>query len=349
MTAVSSGSEQIAALDLTGIPTEKLVDWLRQMWLIRLFELACDPLAMQGKIASAVHTAVGQEAVAVGSIAALASADAVVGAHRTHHHAIAKGMDLGAIMAEFFGKVGGCCQGRGGEIHISDPHIGYLGGTAMVGTGVGIGMGFALGCSLQKNGRIALSFVGDGGLNTGRTWEHLNLAALWKLPLIVVCENNKYAVTSDYKSMTAGGSATARAIAFGVPAITVDGQDVCAVYRAAAAARERALAGEGPSFIEAVTYRFLPHSTGQDNAYRTSDEIEYWRTNRDPIVLLTAAMRRADLLSESEVDEVRSGAEKAVSEAVLFAEESPLPPPEKALEDVTFMDVRIRTNEWRPR
>jgi pyruvate dehydrogenase E1 component alpha subunit len=191
-----------------------------------------------------------------------------------------------------------------------------------------------------------MAFVGDGGFNTGRTWEHINLAALWKLPLIVIGENNKYAVTSEYSAMTAGGSVTARAVAFGMPAVTVDGQDVAAVYRAALEAHERAQSGEGPSFIEAITYRFLPHSTGQDNAYRTADEIEYWKTQRDPIQLLQSALMRDNHLGASGAEAIESNAKQLVADAVQFAEDSPFPPDEMALEDVTKTDLRIRTNEW---
>jgi TPP-dependent pyruvate/acetoin dehydrogenase alpha subunit len=342
----SAGTQRTIPIDVAGRSSDELHEWLATMLLIRELDTRSDPLALEGKVASGIHTAVGQEAVAVGAIRALRPSDLVVGAHRTHHHAIAKGLTARSIMAEFFGKATGCCGGRGGEIHLADVSIGYLGGNAMVGTGVGIGMGAALAAKMRRLDQVVIAFFGDGGANTGRTWEHINMAAIWKLPLIIVCENNQYAVTTRVTDVTAGGSITRRAESFGVRTEEVDGQDVAAMYRATSQAVEAARAGTGPSFIEAVTYRYFGHSTGQDNAYRTTEEIDGWRRTKDPIARLKEAMEREAMLTEADFEGLRVAARASIDDAIAFAEASPWPDRAAAIADVTGLELGMRVNPW---
>lgn len=336
--APASDLNEPAGLDLEGLPSDALVGWLKTMTLIREFEQACEPLALRGLIPAGIHSSAGQEAVAVGSIRALHEADIVCGTHRTHHHALAKGVTPASVMAELFGRATGCCGGRGGTMHLADPSIGYFGGNGIVGAGVGIAMGAALAAQLKGDGQVALGFVGDGGANVGRLWESLNLAAIWKLPLVVVCENNLYAVETRVDRVTAGGSIARRAAAFGVPAVEADGQDVGAVYRATREAAERARLGGGPGFIEAFTYRFEGHNTGQIITYRTADELEAWR-RRDPLEVLRAALERDGRLSPGAYQQLVEETRAEVTQAVAFATASPWPDPSTATRNVTGLGV----------
>jgi TPP-dependent pyruvate/acetoin dehydrogenase alpha subunit len=319
------------------------VDWLRQMIVIREFESVLDGLSMKGLIPGGVHTAIGQEAVAVGLCSALRPEDVLACGHRAHHHSIAKGVGLGPAMAELFGRSSGVSGGRGGTMHLSDMSIGLIGGNGVVGAGVGLALGSALAAKLLGESRVAVGIFGDGGANTGRVWEAINLAALWRLPLVVVCENNQYAVQTPITSSMAGGTITDRAEAFGMLAWRVDGQDVGAVHDATARARERATGGQGPTFIEAVTYRYLGHSTGEAQTYRPESEVEEWRTKRDPIDRLVRSLCDAALVSDEEVDQIVIESRALVAEAVEFATASPLPDPADAL---TFV---AGVNPERPR
>jgi pyruvate dehydrogenase E1 component alpha subunit len=281
-------------------------------------------LSFANKIPGGIHSSEGQEAVAVGTIRALGPDDVVSGTHRSHHHALAKGLSPRAVMAELFGKADGCSGGRGGSMHLVDPSRHFLGSNGIVGAGLGLAMGAALGMRMQRQGRVA---VGDGGLNTGRTWEFLNLASLWKLPLVAVCENNLYAVETHVSHAMAAESAVARASGFGLPAVSVDGQDVLAVYAATRAARERALAGEGPTFIEAKTYRYEGHNVGDNQNYRQQSEVRDWRTLRDPIDRLRRRLRDSGALDDVRYAAAEQKAKEVVEDAIAFAEASPWPDP----------------------
>ncbi|HVU93058.1 MAG TPA: thiamine pyrophosphate-dependent dehydrogenase E1 component subunit alpha, partial [Jatrophihabitans sp.] len=239
-----------------GVTAEQLVEWLGRMVLIRTFEETADGLALRGKVPGGMHPAIGQEAVAVGAIRALEDADIVTGTHRSHHHALAKGMAPGPVLAELFGKATGSNGGRGGSMHLADFDLGLWGSNGIVGGGLGIALGAALGAAQRGTGQVVLGFFGDGGANTGRVWEFVNLAAVWQLPLIVACENNLYAVETPSRAVTGGGDVAARAAGFGLPAFAVDGQDVVAVHAAVRSAAERARGGDGPSFLELQTYRY---------------------------------------------------------------------------------------------
>lgn len=314
---------QAALADVAGIAPDRLLSWLRQMLLIRRFEEVAEQLTLRGRVPGGMHPAVGQEAVAVGTAAALTPADAVAATHRDHHHALAAGLPADHVMAELFGRSTGVVGGRSGSMHLADVKHGFLGGNGIVGAGVGIAMGAALAAKLREDPSIAVGFVGDGGLNTGRTWESANLAGAWSLPLVVICENNMYAVETLFTRVTAGGSPVARAAGFGLAAESVDGQDVVAMFRAVAAARERALSGGGPTFLEARTYRYTGHGAGETTNYRTDSEVDDWRSTRDPIQRLASALRERGVLSDQTLESLREEAGATVEEAVRFAERSP--------------------------
>jgi pyruvate dehydrogenase E1 component alpha subunit len=306
--------------------SEQALGWLRTMLLIRRFEERAEQLTMRGKIPGGVHPAVGQEATAVGVAAALTVQDTVSAPHRGHHHALGKGMSPDGLMAELYGKATGVSQGRGGSMHLAGFDIGFIGSNGIVGAAVGIALGDAFAAKFRGEHRIAVAFFGDGGINTGRTWEFLNLASAWELPLVAVCENNLYAVETPTASVSGGGSMTQRAEAFGLTALSVDGQDVFAVYEAAVAARERAIAGNGPTFIEARTYRYAGHGSGEAvGAYRSAAEIADWREARDPITRCAGRLREMGALAEGELEVLDKRATEIVDAAVLFAEESPWP------------------------
>jgi TPP-dependent pyruvate/acetoin dehydrogenase alpha subunit len=325
--------DEASPIDLGELPGGDLIEWLETMTLIREFEQACDPLAKRGTIPAGIHSSAGQEAVAVGSIRALEPDDIVVGTHRTHHHAIAKGLPPDRLMAELAGRATGCCGGRAGTMHLADHSRGYFGGNGIVGAGVGLAMGAALASHLRGGEQVALGFLGDGGANTGRTWESVNMAAIWKLPLIVLCENNMYAVETSVDRVTAGNSISGRAKGFGLPVVELDGQDVGAVYRATSRAAGRARGGHGPTFIEAKTYRYEGHSTGQIITYRSREELQSWR-RRDPILRLKAALEQAQLLKAGDYEELLSEVQAKVARAVEFAEQSPLPNAATAADNV---------------
>ncbi len=342
MSALPAGdipSTRELPIDIAGLDPADMRAWLRTMLLIREFESRLDPLSMAGKIHGGMHLSIGQEAVAVGIAAALEPQDLLACSHRSHHHAIAKGLAPDSIMAELFGKATGCRGGRGGTMHLVDLSIGFLGGNGIVGAAAGVAMGAALGARLRSTGQVAVGIFGDGGANTGRTWESVNIAAVWKLPLIVVCENNMYAVETPTETLTGGGSIAARAKGFGLPSHAVDGQDIGEVYRTARAARERAAAGDGPTFIEARTYRYEGHSTGQVINYRTIEEVREWQETRDPIQRLRLALDAAGELGEDAFDALVMSVRQEVDEAVAFAEASPEPDPLDATRQVTALDL----------
>jgi TPP-dependent pyruvate/acetoin dehydrogenase alpha subunit len=332
---ITALSESAFEVRLDGVPHDELVEWLRTMLVIREFEESLESLTASGKIPGSVHQASGQEAVAVGSMRALVEGDIVASPHRPHHHALAKGMTPNAAMAELWGRRDGCAGGRGGTMHLNDFDLGYYGSNGIVGASLGIAMGAALAAKLRGTGQVCVGFFGEGGANTGRTWEFVNFAAAHALPLIVFCENNQYAVETFIGRAMTGSSIADRASGFGLPSVQVDGQDVCAVYRATREARDRAARGEGPTFIEAITYRYNGHNTGEIAAYRTQDEIEEWRRTRDPVEGLRRALESGGRLGGTGFAELVEGARQTVAEAIAFAETSRLPDPETATVGVT--------------
>lgn len=312
------------------------------MLLIREFERVSSRLSLDGKIPGGMHSSAGQEAVAIGVIRALEAGDVITSSHRSHHHALGMGLGPREVMAELYGKATGCLGGRGGHMHLADFGRQLYGSNGIVGGGLGIALGVALSFQVRREAHMAVGFFGDGGANTGRVWEFVNLAALWKLPLLIVCENNLYAVETHVERATAGGSIARRAEGFGLPVVSLDGQDVAETYRCARQARERALAGEGPTFVEARTYRYEGHNTGDVQSYRSAEEVAAWRSQRDPIERLADALLGQSLLSEARLAEMREQTAHQVEDAVAFAESSPWPDPASALAGVTALEGAAR-------
>lgn len=298
---------------------------LATMLLIRHFEEQGERLSLRGRIPAGVHPAAGQEAVAVGTMDALDPGDVICGTHRSHHLALARGLDPARTMAELYGKAPGLLGGRGGSMHLADFDHGFYGSNGIVGAGIGIAMGAALGMSMRQDAQVAVGFVGDGGMNIGRVWEAINLAVVWRLPLLVIVENNLYAVETTSADVTGGESIVDRARGFGIHSELIDGQQVGTVQKAVAAARERAVAGGGPSLIEAETYRFSGHGSGEKANYRTRDEIEHHRATRDPIALLRDRLVADGELTAERFEELDTEAAARVAEAVAFAESAPWP------------------------
>jgi pyruvate dehydrogenase E1 component alpha subunit len=313
-------------IGLADASAEQARGWLARMLLIRKFEERAEQLTLRGKVPGGVHPAVGQEGTAVGVASVLSAADTVSASHRGHHHALAKGMSPDGLMAELYGKATGVSGGTGGSMHLVDFSIGFIGSNGIVGAAVGVALGDAFAAHYRSEQRCAVAFFGDGGVNTGRTWEAVNLAAAWKLPLVVVCENNLYAVETPTEQVTGGGSIVRRAEGFGAHSVSVDGQDMIAVRIEALAAKERALSGAGPTFIEARTYRFSGHGSGEGPApYRTAEEVARWRASADPIQRLRSTLIDAGLLTDAEYEQMEIDAVARVDAAVAYAEESPWP------------------------
>jgi 2-oxoisovalerate dehydrogenase E1 component len=309
------------ALDL---PRERLIDWLYQMLFIRAFEETVEQLYAAGKMHGTMHLSIGQEAVAVGAIAALRPDDYITSTHRGHGHAIAKGQDLRAMLAELLGKETGVCRGRGGSMHLADLERGNLGANGIVAGGIPIAVGAGLSIRMQGQDRVVLCFFGDGAANHGNFHEGLNMAAIWRLPVVFLCENNQYAMSMPLRQAMAAPRVADRAVAYGIPGETVDGMDVVAVYRAVRAAVERARRGEGPTLIEAITYRYRGHSKSDRQVYRTKDEVQAWMA-RDPIARLREALIARGWLSEAEAAALEERAREAVAEALRAAEGDPEP------------------------
>lgn len=299
----------------------------RRMLRIRKFEEEGSALYNAGVIPGAYHASIGQEATIVGACMALRGDDAMTGTHRSHGHPIGKGADLKALMAELMGKATGVCKGRGGSMHLADNSVGIIGESAIVGGGIPLATGCGLSAKVRGTDQIALCFFGDGAVNQGTFHESLNMASLWKLPVIYLCENNGYAITTSVARSHAQPSIAKRADAYAMPGVAVDGQDVSAVYEAARDAAARARRGDGPTLIEAKTYRFDEHQVGlflQGSPYRSPTELDHYKTQRDPILLFRRAVLAAGL-SEQELEGIESEVTLGVSEAVQFGKESPLP------------------------
>ena len=297
---------------------------LRQMYTIRAFEEMAEQLYAMGKIHGTMHLSTGMEASAVAAIAALRPDDLILSTHRGHGHCIAKGADLNRMMAEFMGRENGYCRGRGGSMHIADVAGGNLGANGVVGGGIATAMGVGLGLKMQKRDQIILCFFGDGAANLGTFNESLNMAAIWTLPVVYVCENNQYAMSFSVKKAFAIERISDRAAGYSMPGVTVDGNDLMAVYEAVSEAVKRARKGKGPSLIENVTYRWRGHSKSDVNRYRTKEEIEAWK-QKCPIQRFRARLIEEGVLTEEKADRIEQEAYAAIDAAVEFAEASPEP------------------------
>ncbi len=311
---------------------DQLSDAYRQMLVIRKFEETIRRLYQQGKIRGSFHPCVGQEATAVGACLALRRDDTMTCTYRGHGHAIAKGLSVRTAMAEMLGKATGCSKGKGGSMHFTDPNVGLLGANAIVAAGIPHAAGAALAFQMQKKDNISLAFFGEGAVNQGVFHETLNLAAVWKLPVILVCENNLYSEMTPSHETTSVVETYQRAAAYGIPAVRVDGNDVETMYAAVEEAATQARAGGGPTYIEAMTYRLWGHMMGDPEVYRTKEEVaQAWEN--EPIIRL--GNRLKDLgCSDADLTRLDSEAEAIIADALQFAEASPAPSPEEAFTEV---------------
>ena len=306
---------------------------LTTMWQIRRFEEAVDDLFARGLMHGTMHLSIGQEASATGTCSALRDDDAITSTHRGHGHCIAKGADLERMMAELLAKETGYCRGRGGSMHIADVATGNLGANGIVAGGIPIAAGAGLAYRLRGLDRVVVSFFGDGAANEGAFHEAVNLAAIWKLPVVFLCENNKYGMSFSTEKSFAIENIAERAAGYGIPGVTVDGNDVEAVHQTVGNAVARARQGEGPTLVESVTYRWKGHSKSDKNLYRTKEEIAEWR-ERDPILRFERAVLDRGVLDQAAVEAARAQATQDVRNAVRAANAAPDARPDDLLDAV---------------
>ena len=302
------------------------VDLYRKMVQIRKFEEKLFSLFLTRPMPGSMHQYNGQEAVAVGVCAALEKTDYITSTHRGHGHCIAKGADLRAIMAEMFAKQTGCCKGMGGSMHIADFSVGMLGANGIVGAGIPLAVGAGWTCKYKKNGRVAVSFFGEGAANEGAFHEGLNLAAVWQLPVIFVCENNLYGFSTHYRRVTSVDHIADRAAAYGIPGCIADGMDLLDVYEKARAAVARARSGGRPTLIECKTYRFMGHSRFEPSSYRSKAEVEEWK-QKDPLPRYSAYLQKQCGVPAGTLQRIEQEVDQEIEAAVRFAEQSPDPGP----------------------
>lgn len=316
------------------ISTSKLIDMYEKMVQIRLFEEEIIKLIGIGKPLGMAHLYVGEEAVAVGVCSNLLDDDYIVSTHRGHGHCIAKGVNLKYMMAELFQKKTGTNKGKGGSMHIADFTVGMLGACGIVGGGIPIATGSGLSIKLRETNQVATAFFGDGATNQGTFHESLNMASIWKLPVLYVCENNLYGMFTPASYALSVQDVSKKAEAYGIPGVTVNGMDVIDVYEATDLAVKRARKGMGPTLIECKTYRYYEHyGPSTDSFYRTKEEIEKWK-QRDPIKSFRVRLLNDGVLTEDKLHGIDEKVKVEIEEAVKFAEESPNPSPEDALEDL---------------
>lgn len=321
------------ATDTTGPSKEKTLWMYEKLLTIRRFEEQAKRESDAGKLRG-LHSSIGQEAVPTGICANLFDHDYIIGTHRSHHHCIAKGVDLKEMMAELMGKVTGTNKGKGGTMHIADINKGMLGANGVVGSSIPVAVGAALSAQMQGTGGVGVAFFGDGASSQGALHEAMNLAGIWKLPAIFVCENNRYAESTPAEYAVAGGSVANRADGYGMPGVVVDGQNVLDVYEVGREAVSRARNGEGPTLIEAQTYRYMGHFGADDPlTYRSAEEEAYYR-EKDCIAQLRTYIVDNNVAPEAALDAIEQKVLEAIAEAVKFADESPLPPPEELYTDV---------------
>jgi TPP-dependent pyruvate/acetoin dehydrogenase alpha subunit len=328
-------SEQKEAEAVEPVDVEQLLHSYEQMAKIREFEEKVNELYMKALMPGLAHLYSGQEAVAVGVCEALRQDDYITSTHRGHGHCLAKGASVDRMFAELLGKEAGFCKGKGGSMHIADPDSGNLGANAIVGGSMGIATGAALSAKMRGSDQVAVCFFGDGAVAQGILFEVMNMAALWKLPIIYVCENNNY---SEYtpRTETLAGEIADRAKAFGIYAETVDGQDVQLVQETMQRLVERARRGDGPAFLECITYRYYGHHVGDINRtyYRSKEEEQEWRENRDPLKLLEEKLVSQNLTDQVILERIRADVKAEVEAGVQFAIDAPYPQPGEVIEDV---------------
>ena len=315
------------------LSADDLKSALYKMHLTRRFEESAEESYMRGHIHGTMHLSIGQEASAIGICAALKDTDYITSTHRGHGHCIGKGAEVKRMFAEFFGREDGYCRGRGGSMHIADPSKGNLGANGIVGGGIPIAVGAALSAKRLKTNQVSVSFFGDGANNEGAFHEALNMASVWKLPVVFVCENNNYGMSTSTERSTAVKNIADRAIAYSMPGIIVDGNNFAEVAEASFNAVERARNGDGPTLIECKTYRLRGHSRSDRNRYRTKEEIESW-AQRDPIQRFEAELVLFGLIDEQDKAKIRADVEAEILEGLEFAQASPLPAIQDLARDV---------------
>lgn len=315
---------------------EKCLKMYTDMWRIRLFEEEANRQTNLGNIVGTLHMYCGEEAVAVGVCANLRDDDYVLGTHRSHGHCIAKGAESDKMMAELFGKATGTCGGKGGSMHVADFSLNMLGANGIVGAGIGPTTGTALASKIRGTDQVSVCFFGDGAAARGTFHEAIAMGSLWQLPVVYVCENNGYQQWVPRKNVAVVDSVADMAVSYSIPGVSVNGQDAIEVYEVIAEAVARARSGGGPSLIEARTYRFYGHSLGDEQQYRTEEEVEERKLNADPINILRDFMTERDWLSSADDEQVQQRAGDEITRAAKFAEESPWPEMGEVGTDVLF-------------
>ena len=313
---------------------DDLVEVYRQMRTIRSFEEKLVELVGAGRLSGFLHLYAGEDAVAVGVCTHLSDRDIVSSTHRGHGHCIAKGVDVRGMMAELFGRSTGTCKGKGGSMHIADLDRGMLGANGIVGGGLGLAAGAGLTAKLKKTGGVSIAFFGDGASNQGQFHEAMNIAAIWKLPVVFVCENNGYGEATPMEFVTSVIDIADRAKAYSMNSQIADGMDFFDVYEKAGDAIARARAGQGPTLLECKTYRFMGHYVGDNMAYRSKEEVETWKQKRDPLDLFEAHVREAGLVESESLRAVDGDVVRLLEESVAYAEASPFPTPDQVTTDV---------------
>jgi pyruvate dehydrogenase E1 component alpha subunit len=322
-----------AARELSGYPLELIVEMYRRMYLIREFENRANELFLRGLMPGTIHLSHGQEATPVGTCLALGDDDLVTLTHRGHGQALAKGVPPKSLMAELFGKKTGCCGGRGGSLHVGDMAFGALPGIAVVGASAPIAAGLAFASKRRGSGRVVCNFFGEGAANKGDLHEAMNLAAIWALPVIFLCENNLYAVSTHLSDSMLNSYVSERAAAYHMPGVTVGGNDPIEVYEAVAVAAKRARDGGGPTLVECLTYRHGGHKRDDAATYRPAAEVAAWLAH-DPLPAFRTRLLDDARVSESQLAAVEEEIRALLTSAVEFAQASDFPAPESALEDV---------------
>jgi pyruvate dehydrogenase E1 component alpha subunit len=322
-----------AQMERLGLSADNLVEMYTTMCNIRQFEMMADRLYAAGKVHGTMHLSAGQEAVAVGTWRAVRRDAYFLNHHRGHGHFIARGSDVNLMMAEFLGKDSGYCRGRGGSMHIADIETNNLGANGIVGGGISLGVGVGLALKLQEQDNLVVDIFGDGAANEGIFHESLNMAALWNLPILFICENNHYGMSMEVGRASAKLPIAQRAEGYGIPWKFIDGNDVLLVYETIQQAVTHIQSGKGPYFVEAETYRYFGHSKSDRNLYRTREEIDEWK-RRDPIVRFRQRLVNGGILTEQAAEEIDAQALQLVEAAVAFAESSPEPDPSTLLEYV---------------
>ncbi len=317
-----------------GLDNQDLKKMLYDMILIRKFEETLKQLYQQGKIHGTMHLCIGQEATAVGACFPLNNEDKITSTHRGHGHSIAKGTDVNKMVAELLGKVTGHCKGKGGSMHIADMTVGNLGANGIVAAGLPLGVGAALTSKMKELGYVVLCFFGDGATNEGAFHESLNLASIWKLPIIFFCENNLYGMSGSIKEMTNIESIAVRGSSYGIPSETINGNNILEVIKVTQDAVERAKQGMGPTLIEAETYRWEGHSRSDARKYRTREEEKEWKKAKDPIEAFKEILVSNNVINENEFIELNEKAQNQMKEAVEYAENSDDPSLDTLMTDI---------------